>query len=45
MVVNLNKAILGLKEVISYIHAYDTTDDTSNYEGLISEHTSVIDKN
>jgi hypothetical protein len=33
----------GLHEIISYIHAYDT--ESANYEGLISDHMSAIDKN
>lgn len=43
MVTNSNNAVCGLKEVISYIHAYDKIE--GNYEGLISEMISAIDKN
>ena len=43
MVTKSVSVVDGLKEVISFIHAFDK--DNTNYEGLISDHISAIDKN
>lgn len=43
MVKGSENVVDGLNVVIACIHAYDK--ESANYEGLISDHMSAIDKN